>query len=391
MATLSVVHVLANASFESGGPSRSVLQLCRELARDDDVSVSLVAGLVGWEDLPRSIRGDVDASIAHYRWRSSSLLGNAHATSLRRALGRSSTAVVHLHSLWTPVVNRGIRIAKRHGARAVLSPRGTLQPWALDWHRRRKGAALRLYQLRNLQMVDGFVATSDSEAESIRRLGLTQPIEVIPNGIDLPTEVSFGDHHRPRTEGQRTLLFLGRIHPIKGLANLISAWALVRPAGWALHIAGVDEVGYQSELTRLVAELDLEDDVSFLGPVLEHRKAGVYGRAGALVLPSFSENFGMVVPEALSFGLPVIATHGTPWSSLPTEGCGWWVPPTSEALADAIRELSRSTPEEHRAMSSAARLLASEFAWPNIASRFRDFYERIVLDEPLFHTGGMTS
>jgi glycosyltransferase involved in cell wall biosynthesis len=383
MQRLNIVHLLANASFEAGGPSRSVLQLCRELGRRSDTSATLITGLVGSERLPSAIDEAVEAHIAHYRGRIGSLIANRHLELLQEELQKNTVDVVHLHSLWHPVLSRGLRLARHYGAVTVVSPRGTLEPWALQWHPRRKRMALRLYQYRDLKLANGFIATSDAEAESIRRLGLTQPVRVIPNGVDIQPEAARPRYSQVNPDGghHRILLSLGRIHPKKGLVNLIQAWSIARPVGWVLHIAGIDEGGHEQELIKLAADLQLGDNVVFLGPVGEDNKATIFGRSSAFVLPSFSENFGNVVLEALSFGLPVIATRGTPWSSLTEGGCGWWVEPTVAALRDAVRALAGVTERDLQTMSALASLLAADFSWAPIASRVRDFYAMLLLKQ----------
>lgn len=376
--TFNVVHVLANASFEAGGPSRSVARLCRELAQDPSTRVALVTGLVGTQEPPGTIAHDVDAHVAHYNTHLTSLIATKQTKMLAEVLKQQPAAVVHLHSLWHPALSRALRLAKRLSTTTILSPRGTLEPWAMNWHRRRKMIALHLYQQADLAAVDGFVATSDSEAEHIRALGLNQPVAVIPNGIDIqPQKTEAAGLLKAQNPRRRILLSLGRIHPQKGLKNLVIAWSLVRPADWELHIAGTDEVGHQSELVELVSELRLDSQVVFRGPVLDEAKASIYEEASAFVIASHSENFANVVTEALSFGLPVIATWGTPWRNLETRASGWWVASTPEALATAIRELVQAKDADRALMSSAARNLASEYAWGPIAAELMAFYEHV--------------
>src|SRR5262249_11505939 len=137
--------------------------------------------------------------------------------------------------------------------------------------------------------------------------------------------------------GQKTALFLGRIHPKKGLPMLIEAWGQVRPRGWKLQIAGPDEAGHRREVGRAGMATRLTDVVQFLGPVEPWAKEAVYFGADLFVLPTYSESFGMAVAEALAHGLAVLTTTGAPWPALAKEGCGWQVEPTVEDITEALR------------------------------------------------------
>lgn len=382
--TVKVSHILQNSSSAEGGLSNAVLPLCQELGRRDEARVELITGLVGSQTLASSVDDAVSVHVARYRNRVAATVASAHIRILDESLSVDKPDVLHLHSLWLPVLSRALRRAKHSGVKVVLSPHGTLEPWSLNWHRTRKRIALAAYQLRDLSSVDGFFATSEGEAASIRRLGLSQPIFVIPNGVDVAHSSTGGatpetPESRP---GPQKLLSLGRIHPIKGLENLLTAWAQTRPQGWVLQIAGIDNGGHQGELERLAQRLQLGDSVVFSGPAFDHDRLDIYRGASAFVLPSFSENFGIVVAEALANGLPVIATHGTPWRSLEERGCGWWVAPTTEGIALAIQDLVELPEDRYHDMRVRAEELARMFSWSDIATRTSEAYSSLLRAEP---------
>ena len=176
------------------------------------------------------------------------------------------------------------------------------------------------YQRLLLNRAAALHATSAREAENLRRLGLKAAIEVIPWGVEIPLP---RDDTAPRpNEKERTALFVGRLHPIKGLPMLIEAWARVRPSGWKMKIVGPDEGGHQADLASLLHKADLEAVFEFTGGLKGEALRTVYEDADLLLLPSHAENFGMVVGEALSYGVPVIARQGTPWEVLATPAAG---------------------------------------------------------------------
>ena len=170
------------------------------------------------------------------------------------------------------------------------------------------------------------------EVEDIRRSGLSQPAIIAPNGVDVPEGV-----RRIRTEGRRKALFVSRVHPKKGLVNLVRAWADVRPEGWEIVIVGPDEGGHRAEVTAVARELDVQE-ITWTGEVRDEAKWGLYFDADLFVLPTFSENFGIVVAEALAAGVPAITTTGAPWGVLNERRCGWWIDVGVEPLAAALRE-----------------------------------------------------
>jgi glycosyltransferase involved in cell wall biosynthesis len=256
-----------------------------------------------------------------------------------------------------------------------------LEPWALSYKARRKKLAWSLYQRQIVATATALVATSELECGSLKGLFPNLPVAVIPNGVSFPREV---ENCRASTAPVgRRLLFMSRVHPKKNLPALVKAWKDVceRPscADWVLQIAGPDEVGHLSEIKALVHSFGLDSRVSFLGPVSENEKSVVLSRADVFVLPSFSENFGIVVVEALAHGLPVIATRGTPWNALVDMKCSGWVDPTPAALARAIAEAIDLMPAERKLMGARGREFAkAAFSWDEIGSETVQLYEWVL-------------
>jgi poly(glycerol-phosphate) alpha-glucosyltransferase len=193
-----------------------------------------------------------------------------------------------------------------------------LDPWALRNSWLKKRLAHHLYEWANLRAAACLHALNDEEALSIRRYGLTNPIAVIPNGVGLPDlRASDGNDAAPvlGADPRKPLLFLGRLHPKKGLVETIHAWKLVRDrspevaAQWRLVITGWDDGGHLPGLKALAVELGLAEDVSFQGPLFGAAKEAAFRAAGAFVLASYSEGLPNAVLEAWSHGLPVFMTE----------------------------------------------------------------------------------
>jgi glycosyltransferase involved in cell wall biosynthesis len=266
-------------------------------------------------------------------------------------------------------------LAREIGLPFVVSPRGMLASWAFRLHGWKKRVAWALYQRRDLKCAHVLHATSNAEAKDFRTLGFSQPIAVIPNGVDVPSRPA----DRLQTKGQHVALFLSRIHPVKGLENLVYAWSQVRPSNWRVVVAGGNENGHQAEVEATVRELGLESSFSFVGPVDGQKKWELYQTADLFVLPSHSENFGMVVAEALACGLPVITTKGTPWAALTHHRCGWWVDVGVEPLVHALRTAVALDDAERCEMGSRGRrLVEREYTWAVVAKQMALVYRWVL-------------
>jgi glycosyltransferase involved in cell wall biosynthesis len=256
-----------------------------------------------------------------------------------------------------------------------------LTPWALRHKGWKKRLAWWLYQKRDLQRAQVLHATSDTELAVFRDAGLSQPVAVVPNGVDLPPEC---ESRCVRTSGQqRTVLFLGRIHPVKGLLDWVEAWARMRPAGWRAVVAGPDEGGHRAEVEAAVRGHGLERDFKFIGPVSPAERWAMYRSADVFVLPSRSENFGNVVAEALACGVPVITTRATPWPELESHRCGWWVEANAPALAEALRKATACNDAERIEMGARGReLVRARYTWPAVAERMLAVYRWMLGECP---------
>jgi glycosyltransferase involved in cell wall biosynthesis len=373
-----VIHTVASVEEDDGGPSRSVPAICCALAQRG-VHVSLVTQRFGSRittaQLPSS---GTFSTVYSHGWRSKRLRF-AYSTGFRAKLKseyeRFRPAIIHDHGVWLPSNVAAATMARFAHIPLVVSPRGMLEGWSLTHHATRKRIAWHLYQRKALSGATAFCATSRAEAEQIRKLGFTQPIAVIPNGVVVPELRKDG----PERQGKSRALFLSRIHPKKGLPDLLQAWARIRPKGWELCIVGPDENGHLAQVVALVARLGLQDCVCFPGPASDTEKWNLYADSDLFVLPTHSENFGIVVAEALAAGVPVITTKSAPWGALLERDCGWWTDVGVNAIEAALREATASPREILRAMGRRGReYVAQALSWESAASQMSKFYGWII-------------
>lgn len=370
---MKALHIAAGLDSSDGGPSYSVPRLCRSLvAQGATVTVLSVTR----DSVPTSMREHnfLDHRFPAYRGPSPLLNRLRFSPGLTNKLNdeASQTDVIHNHGLWLTPNVQAAWAAARHKKPLIIAPRGMLNPAALAFSGIRKKLFWHLLQKAPVRAAACLHVTSLQEYNEVRAFGLTNPVAIVPNGIDIPEAIP-----RPRNQRKmRVALSLGRIHPKKGLDRLIRAWAKVEPTSpnWQLRIVGPSERGHDKELCSLARALQLTH-VSIEGPAYGPSKYELYRDADLFILPSLGENFAMTVAEALASGLPVISTKGAPWSGLELERCGWWIEhgvgPLSAALACAMALPS----ETLSAMGDRGRdWMAKDFGWDVIGQKMWQVY-----------------
>ncbi len=299
-------------------------------------------------------------------------------------LQRSSHDVVHQHGLW---LYPSIAVARWRRARArpvVISTQGMLEPWAIANSALKKRIAGALFERSNLAHA-ACIHCSAAEVDGIHAFGLRNPIAVIPNGVDIPLRLT--PLARPAwmgSEPRRTLLFLGRIHPKKGILELLRAWSSLKSEfpqvakSWLLAIAGWDDGGHAAEVRALAEELRLDSNsVVFPGPLFGEAKTAALSHANAFILPSYSEGLPMTVLEAWSQGLPVLMTRECNLPEGFDAGAAVEITTRPDALAQVLsRTLVR---DDLSGIGIKGRdLVRSRFDWGSIVAELRSVYEWLV-------------
>lgn len=376
---LQITNIVGTIQDEAAGPSYTVVRLCdRLLETGHDVSL-LTVGLRNPNMPPARALPNYCKELppGFGPWR----LGRSPA--MWRLLAEQAAAgkidILHNHGLWMmPNVYPGW-IAQRGRIPLVVSPRGSMSQWAMASGSKIKRVFWPLLQRPSFAKARCFHATSHEEYEDVRRLGFRQPVAVIPNGIDLPELKS-----RQRGE-RRTLLFLARIHPKKGLDLLLPAWSKLEAQfpQWDLKIVGSTgglAVGsnHLSQMQAMVKTLGLSR-VTFHGPSYGAEKFDAFRQADLYILPTYSENFGVTVAEALSQETAVIVTKGAPWEGLLRHKAGWWtdigIDPLVSALGEAMSKQRDVLDEMGR---NGRQWMQKDFTWGNIADQMSQVYNWIT-------------
>lgn len=336
---------------------------------------------------------------------------------MAKSLVSDAPDVVHVHGIWQGPSIASLRFCSKTGRPNVISPRGMLDPWAYRNSRWKKQVAGFLFEFRHLKNASCLNALCESEAQSMREFGLRCPIAIVPNGVELP------EFERPRLEGnhqRKSLLFLGRIHPKKGLLNALCTWKSLRDeepgsgglSDWQFIIAGWEQGRHKRELETRCEEIGLaysetsvtsflQDarggtdnaaSVLFVGPAFGDQKDRLLRRASAFILPSFSEGLPMAVLEAWGYGLPILMTDQCNLPEGFQAGAAIRIGnrPDSELLksqatdeppsiVDGLRSLGEMNDSDRHEMGDKGRRLVEErFTWPQVAAQMKELYDWTV-------------
>ena len=374
---MRVLHVIGSflPSGGFGGLQEATLQLCRGL-REHDVDVTIMTtNARGDDDADLPLDQDIDVSGLCVRYhrrfpRARYMPSVGLVRSLRREVDRYD--LVHATGLFTFPSLAAARIARSEGVRYVITPSGMGRPWALSHRSWKKRPYWWAVEARNLREAAALHATSDMEADDLSVMFPSTRVFVVPNAVAAPTSRAV-----QRKPGR--VLFLGRLHPIKGLDLLVDAMHLVtrRLPHAELVLAGPDETGLWPELVRRMSTLSPRPRATYLGAVTGSAKSGLLASGSVLALTSHSESFGMVVAEALAHGTPVVTSHGCPWQRLEGAGAGHWVEGHPETVADAIVDVL-TQPDGGSAMQRASRALATVFTSSVVGEQMARQYGEIL-------------
>ena len=367
---MKLVHVMSHMDEEGTGPTLSVSRLCEALAaegHETDLHTMAIA------------RAPLGVGVTvHEQWRPLGRFG--FSLELLRSLASVSRScdILHNHSLWSfPSMATGL-VTGKGTAKLVTSPRGTLASAALARSRMKK-FIFKPLQWPTITRAALLHATSDMEHADIRNNGLSNPVAIIPNGIDIP-DMGRDDVDEPSRRAPRRLLFLGRLHPIKGIEFLLQAWRELQDGhrDWDLVIAGRGDDAYVASLEALAAKLELRR-VKFIGPVFGEAKRRLYLSSQLFVLPTATENFGMSIAEAQAHGVPVVTTWGAPWSGLGSHGSGWWVVQTAVEITAALDGAMRLEPDVLGQRGLRGRQwMISDFDWLSVAQQMLSAYRWLL-------------
>lgn len=375
---MKILHIITGISRSSGGPSRS--------------SQGLVAA---------ECRAGVDAWIYPFDGAEPWIEGVRKYKPQGAELSAADLAqfdIVHIHGIWSPRLHNVAKMCRASKVLYIIAPRGMLEPWSLKQKWLKKRVARFLYQDKDLKCAVALHATAESESEQFRKLGFRNQVVISPNGVNVPGNFNRAERV-DRVDGERRVLFVSRMHPKKGVLELVEAWAKLSSASFVCSVVknwicelvytvnGDFERAYEKRVKARVKELGLEDQFIFTGALNDDDKWEAYARVNLFVLPTYSENFGIVVAEALWAGVPVITTKGTPWQELETWKCGKWIdlpeegsnPSNWPMLVSALEGVMLMSDDERREMGERGRRLVEEkYTWDAVVKSMVKGYVEVL-------------
>jgi len=380
---MKILHIIPTLSPEHGGPSESVWRLVNGLSAGRLADASL------WTT-------DVDTSVKHidqcqkqfpgvvfYRAMSRPVKEFSLEFAMDLSRGAPQFDLVHIHSVFNYISLVGASICLRKKIPYVISPRGMFQPWSLKQRQLIKKIYRRIFLDRHVRGAHGMHVTSDLEMESLqcefpssRIVSIPNPLPSLGGAAGRPFLEQF-----PEFQNKRILLYLSRIHPKKGVGELLEAWRRVTdefPA-WHLVLVGPGRHTNVKQMQTSIMRLNLNQRVSWLGPLFGAERDEAYKAAQLFIQPSFQENFGNSIAEALASGCPVLTTCETPWKILQERQWGWWVPMSVESLTQSLREALALPPEDLKARGEAAKnWIETECSVESVSRKMADWYRSLL-------------
>ena len=371
---MKVLQTISGLSAKSGGPSTCTLDLLEGLY---DIGAKVDLLTVSTPD----ILGKGSPWLIEKKNDYKTPLGLS--TNIKKTLIDSNCDLYHANALWSYSSHETCKVARKKGKPYIISPHGMLYPTALEMKRWKKIPMLKLWFAKDIRKATCLHVTCKQEAYYCRQFGYKGPIAVIPNPVVFPKFVceSMVTYSKVSINGKYTIGFLGRLHPIKKVENIIYALNLLEPElrnKVKLEVMGKFDDKYEQWLKDEVKRLGLEDYVEFVGFVSGKEKYQRLQKLSALMVPSAQENFGMIVPEALICETPVYASLGTPWSELNECRCGWWRDNEPKTIAGVINEILSMSDENLRSMGrNGRRLIEEKYEQHKVAAMMQQLYDWI--------------
>lgn len=374
---MKILHYIPSIDRSSGGVGAYMQLLTVELGKLVELHV-----VTHHEDNPL----ELENCTIHYIPTNKNPFSSRGKAEFIRLLNEICPDVFHANCCWLPMSARTAMWAKAEGYKVVYTPHGMLEPWIMRRHYwTKKLPALLFFQKRGICEADIIHATAESEKENLVRLGWNKTIEVIPNSVQVEKIMMKTSWKR-----SKEILFLSRVHVKKGINFLIEAVARINeeyvdrkekcPIESCI-IAGEGDETYIKELQDMAVRRGISHIVHFIGGVYGEQKWELFRRADLFVLPTHSENFGIVVAEALASGTPVMTTKGTPWHELEKYECGWWTEIGTDATVKALKEFLKCSESQLEAMGRNGRKLIEEnYSSKRIAEYMAGLYKGLIFD-----------
>jgi len=289
--------------------------------------------------------------------------------------------IVHQHGIWKPLSIYSRKIRKGNKLKAVIQPHGYLLEHSYNLSKYKKFIALNLFERSNLKNANVLIACAMHEALVLKKIFPHQEIAIISNGVSLEffnAQTNLNNY----SNSKKRMLFLSQIIPVKGIERVLRGIHSIgssKFSNWEFIIAGYENVSYKNYLIKTIDHLNLNNLVSFVGPIFGQNKIDLYDSASVFILPSFSEGRPISIIEALARGVPAITTKGTPWEELNKNNCGFWVDNSEDGIKIGLLKLLKTSDNELIEMGKRGKeLVESKYLWNKITVKTIELYEWVL-------------
>lgn len=374
---MKVLQTIGGFGMKSGGTSTSTYDLLKAInLKDENSEIDLLTPDV--KDVEDKLMGNEEKWINKVQ--NDYISPISYSKNIKNFLKKTHYDIYHTNGLWMYVNHITCAIAKKKSKPYIITPHGMLYPQALARSAWKKWPLKKIWFNKDISNATALHVTSQEELQHVRNYGYKGPIALIENPIFIPDyTLNLFQNHKPfKNSSTLQIGFLGRLHPIKGLENLLKALTLTN-SNINLTIMGTGDPQYEIFINKEINRLNLKDKVNLIGFVKGKEKYQALSQLDALFVPSIMENFGMIIPEALIVGTPVMASFGTPWKSLNKINCGWWAANTPETIANIIEVIDKLSPEALSEMGKRGRNFVLEnFDSIKVGAKMKLLYEWIL-------------
>jgi glycosyltransferase involved in cell wall biosynthesis len=370
---MKITFFVTSIDNNSGGPARSITSLIEALGEKKELTEITLTTFKSQNPIKTFFFNQK----LHIKFYSPSFL--QYSLRLNNDLKINETDLFHLNGIWNFQIHQVVKISRERKIPYLVSTRGMLEPWALNQKIIKKKIAMFIYQYKDIELANCIHSTSLLEMEGLRKLGFKNSIAVIPNGINIK---NFPEKKYVTGKKNKTILFLSRIHIKKGIELLINSWELLDEdlkENWCIKIAGNGDSKYLQKIINQVNEKGLSEKITYIGYKSNSEKIDCYHDADLFVLPSYSENFGNVIAEALCCGVPVITSKHTPWDILEHHYAGKCIELGLFPLKETLEEMMSKSDKEIQTMGKNGRkLIIENYSIESVAKKMILLYQWIL-------------
>ena len=381
---MKILFITASMNPEWGGPVKAVSDLTEHL-NSKGLDITIYASVKRGKEKETVIPQGADCRLFNQNFLSK--LWGLYSPQLSRSLKKEihKYDLIHIQEIWHYAHFIAYRWAKTKGVPYIISIRGALEPWCLNYKRLKKKIFSILIQRKILSDAVAIHALTQFEAEHIKAFGINNRIVMIPNGINiepyqrLPSRGEFEEKY-PEIKGKKMILFLSRIHPKKGLDILAKSFSNIarRREDAILVITGPDEQAHKKQIESMIMSEGIPNKVIFTGMLTGKAKLAALSRADIFVLSSYSEGFSNAILEAIACGLPVVITNQCHFPEVKECEAGLVIEPDVEQLNKSLEVLLDNSKLRIKMGNNGKKLIKERYTWDRIADKMIEVYKDII-------------